>query len=217
VIANYLSKQSAQTIALVCSKLSTSKTGEILPLFDEEVRKSVFARILSMHNVAPTTMTLLERNLSSAFLSASGGSDSSEAPVRLAGILNEVDRADADRYLSEISQSVGEAKAAAVKLHLFRFEDIPKLDPAARTTIFDGMSVDLIVMALRGAEPDLRETIMSAVGQRSRRMIESELGNEVTVRADDIKSAQRSIVSTIMKLAHEGRIEMHAEEEKEAA
>ena len=80
-----------------------------------------------MKEVSPLTMRLLERNLINHFLSGSTGAGS-EAHARLAGILNEAEKTDVDLYITEISQSAGESKAAAVKARLFRFDDIIGLD-----------------------------------------------------------------------------------------
>lgn len=211
-LAEYLCQQSAQTIALVCSRLSTSKTSQVLPHLDVEIRKSVFARILSMKEVSPLTMRLLERNLVNHFLSASSG-NGSEAHARLAGILNEAEKTEVDLYMTEISQSAGESKAAAVKARLFRFEDIVGLDKAARSSVFDGLATDLIVTSLGDTEADVKEAVMSSVGQRTRRMIESELQGAPAQKPDVIKTAQREIIEIIMRLVSEGQIQLPVQQE----
>ncbi len=211
-LAEYLRQQSAQTIALICSRLSTSKTSQILPHMDVEIRKSVFARILSMQEVSPLTMRLLERNLVNHFLSGSSG-NGSEAHARLAGILNEAEKTDVDLYITEISQSAGESKAAAVKARLFRFDDIIGLDKAARSSVFDGLSTDLIVSALGDTAADVKEAVMASVGQRTRRMIESELQGAPVQKPDVVRTAQREIIEIIMRLASEGQIQLPVQQE----
>lgn len=211
-LAEYLCQQSAQTIALVCSRLSTSKTSQILPHLDVEIRKSVFARILSLKEVSPLTMRLLERNLVNHFLSASSG-NGSEAHARLAGILNEAEKTEVDLYMTEISQSAGESKAAAVKARLFRFDDIVGLDKAARSSVFDGLAADLIVTSLGDTAEDVKEAVMSSVGQRTRRMIESELQGAPAQKPDVIKTAQREIIEIIMRLVSEGQIQLPVQQE----
>ncbi len=211
-LADYLCNQSAQTIALICSRLSTSKTSQILPHLDGEIRKSVFARILSLKEVSPLTMRLLERNLVNHFLSGSSGSGS-EAQARLAGILNGVEKNSVDLYMTEITQSAGESKAAAVKARLFRFDDIVSLDQLARTQVFDGLSADLIVSSLGETANDVKEAVMSSVGQRTRRMIESELQGAPAQKPDVIKNAQREIIEIIMRLVAEGQIQLPVQQE----
>lgn len=211
-LADYMCQQSPQTIALICSRLSTSKTSQILPHLDGEIRKSVFARILSMKEVSPLTIRLLERNLVNHFMSGTSGGGS-EAHARLAGILNEAEKTDVDLYMTEISQSAGESKAAAVKARLFRFDDIIGLDQAARSSIFDGLSTDLIVSALGDSGADVKEAVMSSVGQRTRRMIESELQGAPVPKPDIIKTAQREIIEIIMRLAAEGQIQLPVQQE----
>jgi flagellar motor switch protein FliG len=187
-LAKYLSKQNAQTIALICSQLSTQKTGQILPHIDPETRKSVFARILSLKEVPQLTMRLLERNLAAEF-------------------------EDVEQYITEITQSAGEMKAAAVKARLFRFDDIVSLDQSARTSIFDNLAADLIVLALGDTAADVREAVMSSVGQRARRMIEAELTGTPAQPPAKVKQAQKEIIELIMTQVSEGQIQLPAQQE----
>ena len=72
--------------------------------------------------------------------------------------------------------------------------------------------------ALRNAEPALVEAVLSSIGARSRRMIESELASAAgNVSADDIARARKSIASTAIKLAGEGAFELPSTQTQEAA
>jgi flagellar motor switch protein FliG len=55
----------------------------------------------------------------------------------------------------------------------------------------------------------MTEAVLSAIGARSRRMIESELsqGSEGIAMADILK-ARRSIASTAIRMSHEGAFEL---------
>ena len=87
-----------------------------------------------------------------------------------------------------------------------RNRDILLLTQKARVTLFDGITSELVTAALRNAEPAMVETVLSSIGARSRRMIESELGSEAgDISAEDIGRARKSIASTAIKLAGEGR------------
>ena len=68
-----------------------------------------------------------------------------------------------------------------------------------------------LALALRGAGEDLAEAVLSAIGARSRRMIESEL----TVPSDaatpaEIAKARKRIAATAIGLAATGALELPA-------
>ena len=68
------------------------------------------------------------------------------------------------------------AISQALRSRLFAFEDVMLLTQKARVALFDSISTELVTLALRNAPPALAEAVLSSIGARSRRMIESELG-----------------------------------------
>ena len=63
--------------------------------------------------------------------------------------------------------------------------------------------------ALRGASPELAESALSAIGARSRRMIESELGQgSEGIALADIMAARKSISVAAIRLSREGAFEL---------
>jgi flagellar motor switch protein FliG len=94
-----------------------------------------------------------------------------------------------------------------VKSRLFRFEDLPNISKEARTLLCDGLSTEVLTLALREAGEDLKETVLSSISQRTRRMIESEL-SAGKARQTDIEQARKSIAALALRMAAEGRIEL---------
>jgi flagellar motor switch protein FliG len=83
-----------------------------------------------------------------------------------------------------------------------------QLDQKSRVALFDGLSTELVTLALRDADPDLVEAALSAIGARSRRMIEAELSSEAAANADEVAKARKRIASTAIGLAATGIIEL---------
>ena len=74
-------------------------------------------------------------------------------------------------------EAAGTPDLDGVRARLFAFDDLPLLTQKARVLLFDGLSTELVTLALaRRAARHLTESVLSAIGARSRRMIESELG-----------------------------------------
>ncbi len=78
----------------------------------------------------------------------------------------------------------------------------------SRVSLFNDVSGDIITAALRGASMELRESILSSIGARQRRMIESDLAaagdNNQNPRETAI--ARRSIAQEAIRLAASGQI-----------
>ncbi|MEZ5811862.1 MAG: flagellar motor switch protein FliG [Rhizobiaceae bacterium] len=216
-LAVFIAEEHPQTCAVVLSKLSSRKAAEIVASFDREKRKSVLKRMLALGEPMPAALAIVERHLRDQFVEGANQAGLNEGRVRVANVLNELDRENMEEVFDDLANDTDPDNIAAVKSLLFRFEDITALSGAARSTIFDGIATDMVVTALRGAEGDLSEAVLSSLGQRTRRMIESELANEIAVKADTVAAARREIASTAIRLASEGRIALPSAEQDEAA
>ncbi len=65
----------------------------------------------------------------------------------------------------------------------------------------------MLTLALRGAADELKENILSSISQRTRRMIEAELGAGGAKPAE-VEQARKSIAALALRMAAEGKIEL---------
>lgn len=203
-----LMNEHPQTIAMVFSNLESQPAANALLTFDKTLRSEVLKRMLSMTTVQPAAKQLVENQLRKRLTMDATGKDASASQTRVASLLNELDKEVLDELVSDLEASGAEG-IEQVKARLFSFDDIVLLDQKARVTLFDGLSTELVTLALRGAEPDLAEAVLSAIGARSRRMIESEL----TIPSDaatpaEIAKARKRIAATAIGLAATGALEL---------
>jgi flagellar motor switch protein FliG len=99
---------------------------------------------------------------------------------------------------------------------LFTFEDIAKLSQKARTTVFDKVPADRVVLALKGTDPAFRELILTSMGARARRMVESELATGGPAQQRDVMKARRAIADMVLEMAERNEIEIHSSGQAEA-
>jgi flagellar motor switch protein FliG len=95
-----------------------------------------------------------------------------------------------------------------VKALLFSFNDLPRLPQRARAALFDKVSTDVVVMALRGTDAEFREPVLSAMASRSRRLVEGELASPGAASAADTSKARKQIVDLVLKMAQKGEVEL---------
>ncbi|MEO3384906.1 flagellar motor switch protein FliG [Mesorhizobium sp. CAU 1741] len=203
-----LSGEHPQTIAMVFSNLDSQPAANALLTFDKPMRNEVLKRMLSMTTVQPAAKQLVDNQLRARLSSDSNGKDVSASQTRVASLLNELDKDVLDELVSDLEES-GVSGIEEVKARLFTFEDIVKLDQRARVTLFDGLSTEVVTMALRGASADLTESILSAIGARSRRMIEAELSMDSdAATAVEVDKARKRIAGTALGLASSGTIDL---------
>jgi flagellar motor switch protein FliG len=180
----------------------------VLLTLEKGLRGEIIKRMMALTSIPETATKIVEGQLRSRVLSESTTKDMSAGQSRVASVLNEMEKSQMDEVMEDLEKS-GATDLEGVRARLFSFDDIVLMTQKARVALFDGLSTELVTLCLRGAPPDMTEAVLSAIGARSRRMIESELsqGSEGIAMADILK-ARRSIASTAIRMSHEGVFEL---------
>ncbi len=173
-IAQFLLKEHPQVVAFVLSKVSPACAAAVLGRLPSTLRNEVMRRMLAIKHVMEPPIRILEAALHNELLTKVGRSTGQDIRVRIADILNRMDRNQMDEIFQSLDQHRPK-EAKVVKGLLFTFDDIAKLSQTARTRLFDQVPTERTILALRGADPQIAGLILSCVGARARRIIEQEL------------------------------------------
>jgi flagellar motor switch protein FliG len=139
----------------------------------------------------------------------------SDTHAKMADIINKMEREHMEDVLSSLA-SVRPKSAEILKGLLFTFDDIVKLSPKDRTTVFDQVPPDRVVLALKGTGDEFRKIVLSALSSRVRRMVEHELSSKEPSPHRDITDARRAITDLCLEMAGRGEIVINSEPEDEA-
>jgi flagellar motor switch protein FliG len=204
----FLAGEHAQTSALVLSKLAPQVAANTLLSLEKPLRGEIIRRMMSIATIPEAATRIIENQLRSRVLGESSTKDTSAGQSRVANLLNELDKGQLDEVMQDL-QDAGTPDLEAIRARLFSFEDIPLLTQKARVALFDGLSTELVTLCLRNTPAQLAESVLSAIGARSRRMIESELGQGSDgIAVADIMKARKTVASTAIRMAREGAFEL---------
>ena len=206
-LGEFLATEHPQTAAVVLSNLAPPAAASVLMTLEKSVRAEIVKRMMSMAAVPPAATRMVENQIRSRVLVERATKDTSAGQTRVASLLNELDKGQLDEVMEDLAMA-GTPDLEAIRSRLFSFEDIPLLSQKSRVALFDGLASDLVTMALRSSPAPLIEAVLSSIGARSRRMIESELGQDAPATAADITKARKTIASTAIRLAREGSVEL---------
>ncbi|HEY8065742.1 MAG TPA: FliG C-terminal domain-containing protein [Methylosinus sp.] len=211
----YLSKEHPQTTALTLSQIDPARAAKALSILPAEFRDDVMRRMLSSKAVTDEALRLLETTLQEDLLQNSELTASAAKNAKLAAIINKMEREHADGVLRSLAER-RPRDAEALKGMLFNFDDITKLNVRARMILFDAIPADRVIMALRGAEVEVRDFALAALSARTRRMVEAELASGATPQRRDVMEARRIIADTVLRLAEQGKIDLSRSSEEVA-
>jgi flagellar motor switch protein FliG len=211
MLAEYLLDEHPQTVAYIVSNLEGGLTAAVLVLLPRELRVSVTGRLLKMRDVAEAASEIVEDCLSADLLGTKDPGKEREARKRVAAIINELNKPDAEAILEGLSELLPE-DVKAIKAMMFAFEDISKLDQKSRVVLCDKAGTEKFIPALRGMPADFKELVLSSLGQRARRMAEAELAQGGDEATPEGLKARKSIAQTALALAAQGDIALPSDD-----
>lgn len=207
-LAALLGNEHPQTIAMILANLASSASAGVVVQLPKAVRGEVIKRMISLGSVPDKARSMVENQLRARLEAEANIKDLSAGQARVASILNELDKDDLDQVMEDV-EAAGAPDIETLRSKLFSFEDVIVLSQKSRVALFDSIPAEQVTAALRGASAELTEAILSAIGARSRRMIEAELKDAgATPPPDEIARARKTIASTAIRLSSEGLVEL---------
>jgi len=210
-VANYLMREHPQVAAYVISRATPVSAAAVLEVMPGEMRSELMRRMLTMKHVRDVPVEILEDALNDELLHKGMNAGGNDIHSRIADVINRMSRDHMDEVFAALNE-FRPKEAEKVKGLLFTFEDIVNLSPDAVATLFDQVPPEQVVLALAGAEDNIKEIILSALGTRSRRIIEQEL---ITAKPSnkDTNKARRAIADLVLRLSEKGEIDIHGDDE----
>jgi flagellar motor switch protein FliG len=214
-IASYLMKEHPQTAALILSKVKPACAAKVMAQLPQPLRNNLMRRMLSMKPIVDETMKSIEKTLHEDFMANFSKNAGADTHAKIADIINKMEREHMEDVLTSLS-TVRPKSAEILRGLLFTFDDIVKLTPRDRTTLFDQVPPDRVVLALKGTNEEFRKVVLSALSSRVRRMIEHELSSKEPSAQRDIAEARRSITDLALDMAGRGEIVINSEADDES-
>jgi flagellar motor switch protein FliG len=214
-IVAFLSAERPATGTYILSQLESSLAARIVSALPRDRRKAALCGLVAPQEVTPLAARLIGEALR-ATLKAAKAPNGAEGRARIAGIINNLSPDEAE----DVMRAIGKARpkdAAILKTMLFSFNDLPRLTERARALLFDRASIDIVIMALRGADLDFRNAVLSSMPSRGRRLVESELASGAQAPPREIEKARKAIADIVLGMAGRNEIELPGTELNEAA
>ena len=89
---------------------------------------------------------------------------------------------------------------------MFVFEDIGKLDSRSIQTVLREVASETLIVALKAASNEMKETILSNMSSRAAEALREDLEARGPMRLSEVEAQQREIIKIVRRLAEEGQI-----------
>jgi flagellar motor switch protein FliG len=205
-VAELIKNEHPQIIATILVHLEFDQASEILGHFVERLRNDVMVRIATLDGIQPHALRELNDVLTKLL---SGGDHIKKTAMggikTAAEILNYMGTAAESSIIGNIKELDAEL-AQKIQDEMFVFEDVIKIDDRGVQLLLREVQSESLIVALKGATPELREKIFKNMSQRAAEMLRDDLEAKGPVRLSEVEAEQKEILKIVRRLADEGQI-----------
>jgi len=205
-IGEMLRHEHPQIVAAVLVHLDTEQASAVLKTFGERQRNEVLVRIATLDGIQPSALKDLSEVMGrlvtggeQARMAPLGGVKSAAEMINLMGTAIETAALD---YIRETDNDL----AQRVMDNLFTFDDLMRVDDRGIQALLKEVQSEALVVALKGAKPELRERVMKNMSTRAAETLKEELDARGPVRVAEVEAEQKELLKVVRRLAEEGQL-----------
>ncbi|NVZ10014.1 flagellar motor switch protein FliG [Allochromatium humboldtianum] len=205
-IAEMIRHEHPQIVAIVLSHLDPDQSAETLSHLPERMQSDLILRIATLDGVQPAALQELDEILESQLSGKNTAKSSMIGGVQTAAnILNFMEGTRETAIMEGVSQ-VDEDLSERIQELMFVFANLVDVDDRGIQTLLREVTTESLVLALKGAEEELRDKIFKNMSKRAAEMLREDLETKGPVRVSDVETAQKEILAVARRLADSGEI-----------
>jgi flagellar motor switch protein FliG len=207
-VAELIRHEHPQIISIVLAYLDSDQAAEILAQLPAGLRPDVLMRIATLDGVQPMALSELDDIMEKQFAGKSTGTTSALGGAKAAAdIVNLLDASLEGQVMEQISRS-DEALGSKIQDLVFVFDNLIDVDDRGMQELLRNVQSDRLLLALKGAEDELKQKIFKNMSQRAAEMLKDDLEAKGPVKLSEVEAAQKEILQAARKLSEAGTISL---------
>jgi len=205
-IGEMLRQEHPQIVAAVLVHLDSDQAAAVLKTFPERQRNEVLVRIATLDGIQPSALKDLSEVMGRM---VSGGEQARMAPLggvkTAADMINLLGTSIETAALDYIREADNDL-AQRIMDNLFTFDDLMLVDDRGIQALLKEVQSESLVIALKGAKPELRDRILKNMSTRAAETLKEELDGRGPVRVAEVEAEQKELLKIVRRLAEEGQL-----------
>ena len=205
-VAELISDEHPQIMSLIISYLDAGVAADVLVMLPEELQADIIHRIATLETVQPDALSELERVMQLKFKTNTSLRASSVGGVKAAAQIMNFTKQNMEQ---RIVKSLGEKDrllAKEIQESMFTFDTLILMDDRSMQTLIRNIDQEVLIIALKGTDEELKKKIFSSMSQRASANIQDEMEVLGPLRLTEVQEAQKAIINTARTMSDEGSI-----------
>ncbi len=205
-VGELLRMEHPQIVAAILVHLDFDQAAEVLKTFTERQRNEVLVRIATLDGIQPSALKDLNDVMSKVLAGGErqrkaslGGVKAAAEMINMMGTSIETAALD---YIREADNDL----AQRIMDNMFTFDDLEKIDDKGIQALMKEVQSESLVIALKGATPEMREKVFKNMSTRAAETLREDLESRGPVRVSEVEAEQKEMLKIVRRLVDEGQI-----------
>jgi flagellar motor switch protein FliG len=126
--------------------------------------------------------------------------------VKAAARIMNFTRQDMEERIMKDLRKTDKVLTEDIQDNLFVFDYLIKSDDRALQAVLREIDTEVLILALKGADPALRDKLLGCISQRAAANVMEEMEAMGPIRLSQVQTAQKEIIGVARRLSDEGKI-----------
>jgi len=207
-VAELLRNEHPQIVAAILVHLDFDQASSVLKVFSERQRNEVLVRIATLDGIQPSALKDLNEVMSKVLSGGDRLRKSSLGGVKPAAEIINMMGGSIETSVLDFIRETDNDLAQKIMDNMFTFDDLESLDDKAIQTLMKEVQTESLVIALKGATPEMREKIFKNMSTRAAETLREDLESRGPVRVSEVEAEQKELLKIVRRLADEGQIQL---------
>jgi flagellar motor switch protein FliG len=205
-VAELMRHEHPQIVAAILVHLESDHAAEVLKLFSERQRNEVLVRVATLDGIQPSAMRDLNEVLNQVLAGSDRVKKSNLGGVKPAAEIINMLGGTLETSVLDFIRGADNDLAQKILDNMFTFDDLERLDDKGIQSLMKEVQSESLVIALKGATPELREKIFRNMSTRAAESLREDLESRGPVRLSEVEAEQKELLKIVRRLSDEGVI-----------
>jgi len=205
-VAELMRNEHPQIVAAILVHLEFDQAADVMKHFPDRQRNEVMVRVATLDGIQPSALKDLNEVMGRVLMGGERLKKSMMGGVKPAAeIINLLGSAVETSVLDYIREADADL-AQKIMDNMFTFDDLMKIDDRGMQSLLKEVQSESLLIALKGATPELREKVFANMSSRAAETLREDLESRGPVRVSEVEAEQKELLKIVRRLADEGQI-----------
>jgi len=205
-VAELLRNEHPQIVAAILVHLDYEQAAAVLKQLTERQRNEVLLRVATLEGIQPTALKDLNEVLFKVLAGGDKIRKTSLGGVKAAAEIINLLGANIEGTVIESIKGFDSDLAQKIVDKMFVFDDVIKLDNKSIQLVLKEVASETLIVALKGAGPELKEKILANMSSRAAETMREDLESRGPMRLSEVETQQKEVLKIVRRLVDEGQV-----------